>query len=187
MALDAKECIRRSRFLSLVLRHRPETIGLKLDAAGWTSVEQLLTRCAAAGQAMTLEDLCQVVETNTKRRFEFSEDGLRIRARQGHSIQVELGYEPARPPDTLYHGTAERNRSSILARGLLKGRRHHVHLSVDVATARMVGSRYGEPVVLRIDAGRMYLDGCVFYRTGNNVWLTEHVPVMYLRFPKRAG
>jgi putative RNA 2'-phosphotransferase len=122
----------------------------------------------------------RVVAENDKQRFEFSEDGLRIRARQGHSTEVELGYEPATPPDVLYHGTATRHLDSILQHGLVKGRRHHVHMSTNKETMIQVGMRHGKPVLLSIDAKRMLADGHTFYVTGNHVWLTDHVPPEYL-------
>lgn len=172
-----------SKFMSLVLRHRPGKIGLELDRAGWTSVDVLLVKCQEHGRPFTREQLEEVVATNDKQRFELSEDGAMIRARQGHSIDVELGYQPVEPPAVLYHGTAAHNLGSIRGRGLIKGRRHHVHLSAETVTTMKVAARHGTPVLLTIDAGRMYRDGHVFYRTGNNIWLTEHVPAAYLTFP----
>ncbi|HEV2666694.1 MAG TPA: RNA 2'-phosphotransferase [Blastocatellia bacterium] len=143
-----------------------------------TTVEIEASR--SRGVEFTLEELQNVVASNDKKRFSLSEDGLWIRANQGHSIEVELGYSPTAPPEILYHGTAERFLTSIKIQGLIKGKRHHVHLSADVDTATKVGRRYGRPVVLRIEAGRMYRDGFVFYLSANGVWLTEHVPVQYL-------
>jgi len=140
----------------------------------------LIEASRSRGVEFTLEELQNVVASNDKNRFSLSEDGLWIRANQGHSIEVELGYSPTAPPDILYHGTAERFLTSIKQRGLIKGKRHHVHLSADVDTATKVGRRHGKPVVLRIEAGRMYRDGFVFYLSGNGVWLTEPVPVQYL-------
>jgi putative RNA 2'-phosphotransferase len=171
-----------SRFLSLVLRHQPEKIGLQLDEAGWTEVEELIEACRAHGVALTVEELRYIVIHNDKRRFAFSDDGQRIRASQGHSIEIALGYEPATSPDRLYHGTAERFLDSIRARGLVKGQRHHVHLSADAETATNVGQRHGKPVVLEVRAGQMQQDGFVFYFSANGVWLTEHVPASYLIF-----
>lgn len=171
-----------SKFLSLVLRHEPEKIGLSLDAAGWVSVDELLAACRQHGKAITFEQLQDVVANNDKQRFSFSADGNLIRANQGHSVEVELGYESATPPATLFHGTAERFLASIKEQGLLKGERHHVHLSADIETATKVGQRHGKPVVLRVDAGKMQQDGFIFYLSTNGVWLTEHVPVPYLMF-----
>ena len=127
-----------------------------------------------------LAELEEIVATSDKRRFELSDDGKRIRATQGHSVPVDLGYEDREPPELLYHGTAERNLGSILAQGLRSGQRHAVHLSTDVKTAIAVGQRYGKPVVLVVQAGRMHLDGHRFQCSSNGVWLTEHVPVEYL-------
>ena len=172
--------VRISKFLSLVLRHRPEKIGIKLDRQGWVSVSRLLGACDANGMPLTLEELRRVVSSNDKKRFSFSADGLYIRANQGHSVEVELGYEPVAPPPVLYHGTAERSLPSIKQQGLIKGRRHHVHLSQDMDTARAVGGRYGKPVVLKIESARMHEDGYLFYQAANGVWLTEHVPVEYI-------
>jgi putative RNA 2'-phosphotransferase len=169
-----------SKFLSLVLRHEPEKIGLGLDAGGWVGVTELLDACRAHGFSLTLEELHNVVDTDSKKRFAFSEDGLKIRASQGHSIAIDLGYEPVDPPHVLYHGTAERFLSSIMERGLLRGERHHVHLSSDVFTATTVGRRHGRPVVLEVDSNLMSRDGHLFYRSQNGVWLTEHVPPKYL-------
>jgi len=169
-----------SKFLSLVLRHKPERIGLRLDEAGWTGVDELLRDCHAHGFPLTRGELQEVVRGSDKQRFSFSEDGTRIRANQGHSVRVELGYAPAAPPDVLYHGTAERFLASIKEKGLIKGARHHVHLSLDTETARAVGKRYGKPLVLKVLSERMHADGYVFYQSTNNVWLTEHVPAKYL-------
>ena len=172
-----------SKFLSLVLRHEPEKIGLKLDAEGWTSVSDLLSRLTVEGRSITLEELQTVVVMNDKQRFSFSDDRTLIRANQGHSVQVRLGYEPLSPPALLYHGTAERFLASIAQHGLLKGQRHHVHLSEDTKVASEVGARYGRPVVLIVASERMNKNGHAFFRSENGVWLTEHVPVDYIQFP----
>jgi putative RNA 2'-phosphotransferase len=169
-----------SKFLSFVLRHQPEEIGLTLDDAGWASVEELLDGCKRAGRAMTREDLQHIVDTSDKKRFALSEDGLYIRANQGHSIEVELGYEPREPPAVLYHGTATRFLESIRQEGLKRGNRHHVHLSGDDVTAAKVGARHGRAVVLRIASSRMHNDGFLFYLSENGVWLTERVPPDYI-------
>jgi len=169
-----------SKFLSFVLRHQPEEIGLSLDDAGWASVEELLEACKRAGRTLSREDLQHMVDTSDKKRFAFSEDGLRIRANQGHSIQVELGYEPQEPPGVLYHGTATRFLESIRKEGLKRGSRHHVHLSSDAVTAANVGSRHGKPIVLRIASSQMHNDGYLFYLSENGVWLTERVPPDYI-------
>lgn len=177
-----KREVKISKFLSLVLRHQPETVGLKLDDAGWVGVADLLAAADRQDLKFSRAELQQVVANNDKQRFSFSEDGQLIRANQGHSVAVELGYEPTVPPDTLFHGTAERFLASIQAQGLIKGQRHHVHLSADREIARSVGQRYGKPVVLQVHAAQMQHDGFVFYLSTNGVWLTEHVPVPYLVF-----
>lgn len=178
----SQNIVKISKFLSLVLRHEPEKIGLSLDAAGWVSVDDLLAACRRHGKAISFEQLKDVVANNDKQRFSFSANGNLIRANQGHSVEVELGYEPATPPVTLFHGTAERFLASIKEQGLLKGNRHHVHLSADIETATKVGQRHGKPVVLHINAEKMQQDGFTFYLSTNGVWLTEHVPVPYLMF-----
>lgn len=174
--------VKTSKFLSLVLRHQPELIGITLDASGWVSVSELLRACQAHGQPLTLADLHEVVAHNDKQRFSLSEDGQMMRANQGHSVPVELGYSPAIPPDILYHGTVGKFLSSIKEEGLKKGSRHHVHLSPDEETARRVGQRRGKPLILKVESRRMHQRGHQFFRTANDVWLTEHVPPEYLIF-----
>jgi putative RNA 2'-phosphotransferase len=169
-----------SKFLSLVLRHQPDRIGLKLDSAGWISVEELLDACRSHGLTLTIGELEAVVADNDKQRFSFSEDGLRIRANQGHSVSIELGYQSVTPPEILYHGTVERFLKSILANGLSKGKRHHVHLSANIEIAQSVGSRRGPPIILKVMSGRMHRDGYPFYCSQNGVWLTDKVPPEYL-------
>jgi putative RNA 2'-phosphotransferase len=176
------EVSRTSKFLSLILRHQPERVGIKLDQAGWASVEELLVAVNRNGVSLTLQQLRNVVATNDKKRFEFSEDGQRIRASQGHSVEVDLKYESQVPPELLYHGTPERFVESIRATGLDKGQRHHVHLSPDAQTASKVGQRRGRPVVLTIRSGEMHRQGHVFYRSANGVWLVDHVPVRFIEF-----
>lgn len=171
-----------SKFLSLVLRHDPARIGLRLDDAGWADVDALLSAAAKAGTVIDRATLDRVVAENDKQRFAFSADGTRIRASQGHSLGVDLGLPPQTPPEVLYHGTATRFVDSIRAGGLHSARRTHVHLSSDEATARAVGRRHGSPVILTIAAGRMHRDGHAFYRSNNGVWLTDSVPVTYITF-----
>jgi len=178
--------IHTSKFLSLVLRHQPEKIGITLDSAGWVDVATLIDAMAKHGKPLTELQLRHVVETSDKKRFALSEDGRRIRASQGHSVEVELGYEPTTPPDVLYHGTVERFLPSIRSGGLQKGQRHHVHLSRDVETATKVGDRRGEAVILSIDAAGMAREGLLFYVSANGVWLTDHVPAKFIRFPDGA-
>ncbi len=172
-----------SKFLSLVLRHRPEVIGIELDEQGWVPIDLLLAACAAHGRLFSRADLDYVVANNNKQRFAISPDGQRIRASQGHSIAVKLGYEPAEPPELLYHGTAVQNLPSIRHQGLLKGNRHHVHLSADEATATAVGQRHGKPVVLTVRAGEMVRAGYQFFQSTNGVWLTETVPYQFVEEP----
>ena len=172
-----------SKFLSLVLRHEPERIGIALDANGWVAVDDLLAAAARTGKPISREQLDLVVATNDKKRFAFSPDGARIRASQGHSVEVDLGLPPVVPPERLFHGTATRFLETIRAEGLRPQSRQHVHLSPDKETAVKVGQRHGKPVVLVVLAGAMHRDGNVFYRSDNRVWLTEAVPARYLEFP----
>lgn len=178
-----KDKVKASKFLSLVLRHQPETIGIQLDAQGWVRVSDLLVALSNAKFSLSLDELQEVVRTSDKKRFSFSEDGELIRANQGHSIQIDLGYEQAIPPPVLFHGTAERFVASIQCQGLIKGQRHHVHLSTNTETALKVGQRYGRPVLLIISSERMSKEGYLFFRSANDVWLTDHVPVEYIEFP----
>lgn len=163
------------RYLSYILRHHPDAIGLELDAAGWADVEALLAACTAHGKPLTRDELDLVVANDDKQRYAFSADGVRIRASQGHSIAVDLGYEPCVPPEFLYHGTTERFLEAIRREGLQRGQRHHVHLSVDEETARRVGGRRGVPVVLRVRSVEMARAGALFYLSANGVWLVEAV------------
>lgn len=172
-----------SRFVSKVLRHAPESVGLRLDEAGWVEVEDLLAAAARAGVALDRPTLERVVGENDKQRFALSPDGRRIRASQGHSVAVDLGLQPQAPPEVLFHGTADRHLDSIRRGGLVPGRRTHVHLSPDEATAVAVGRRHGRPVVLRVPAGRMHAAGHPFYRSDNGVWLTPAVPPEHIEFP----
>ncbi|WP_210439751.1 RNA 2'-phosphotransferase [Nocardioides xinjiangensis] len=172
--------VRTSKRLSYVLRHRPDSVGLTLDAHGWVAVDDLLAALAAAGSPLARADLDRVVGTNDKQRFEVDRAGDRIRARQGHSVEVDLALTPADPPPVLFHGTPARNLPSVLATGLDRRGRHHVHLSGDVDTARRVGRRRGDAVVLEVDAGAMVGAGATFWRTGNGVWLTDRVPPEHL-------
>ncbi|MGY2004840.1 RNA 2'-phosphotransferase [Blastococcus sp. SYSU DS1024] len=167
------DVVRVSKRLSFVLRHRPDSVGITLDPAGWADVDELL-----AALHLTREQLERVVAGDDKRRYELRGD--RIRASQGHSVAVDLGYADETPPDELFHGTVERFLAAVLAEGLRPGRRHAVHLSADVVTARAVGSRRGAPVVLRVDAAAMAREGARFTRSANGVWLVAAVPPRYL-------
>ena len=181
--MNAETLKRRSKLLSLVLRHRPEYAGVSLDSSGWVAVKVLLDGLRSKGRGMSVEQLRAVVQENDKQRFEFSEDGNLIRARQGHSVNVELGYEESKPPKVLHHGTPEQFVNSIRREGLRKQKRHHVHLHQDSSLASSVGSRRGKPVLLVVEAQRMYEAGHKFYVTGNRVWLTDHVPAEFIHFP----
>ncbi|MDQ3856126.1 MAG: RNA 2'-phosphotransferase [Chloroflexota bacterium] len=182
--MDAARTVRVSKFLSKHLRHQPERLGLELEPGGWVRVEDLLRACSEHGVPLTLEELEEVVACNDKRRFSFDPTRTRLRANQGHSVDVDLQLEPLEPPPVLYHGTGERSVDSILRAGLRKMRRHHVHLSSDRATARRVGSRHGRPVVLVVRAGAMHRAGYSFYRSDNGVWLVDHVPPEYVQPPQ---
>lgn len=171
---------RAGRKLSLVLRHDPGAIGLKLDRQGWAEVPHLLSCLEKNRLPITREDLEHIVANNNKQRFSFNEDGTKIRANQGHSIDVDLGFVPVVPPKTLFHGTAASAIDSIFKSGLEARSRQHVHLSADRETAVMVGKRHGRPVVLIVESARMHADGFAFYQSANGVWLTDKVPVGYI-------
>ncbi|GAA3644192.1 RNA 2'-phosphotransferase [Nonomuraea antimicrobica] len=170
-----------SKYLARHLRHDPQRIGLALDPGGWVEVEELLRAAAEHGFPITADELREVVASNDKRRYAL-EDG-RIRASQGHSVPVDLGLPAAEPPEVLYHGTVGRFLAAIRSEGLRAMNRHHVHLSADRQTATRVGARRGAPVVLVVAAGAMRADGHTFRLSANGVWLVDHVPPAYLRFP----
>lgn len=173
-----------SKFLSLILRHKPETIGLAIDEHGWLDISTLIENANSKGHAITLELLHEVVATSDKRRFMLSEDGMKIRANQGHSVEnVDLQLEPIVPPEVLHHGTVAQFIPSIRQHGLLKRSRNHVHLSTDMETASKVGKRRGQPFVLTITSLQMHETGHVFFQSANGVWLTDAVPVEFIEFP----
>jgi putative RNA 2'-phosphotransferase len=178
-----KETTKTSKMLSLILRHEPKRVGLKLGSAGWVDVSDLLDAVNKSGVLLTLDQLKHVVETNAKKRFAFSEDGQRIRASQGHSVEVDLQYKPQVPPELLYHGTATRFLEGIRQRGLQKMDRHDVHLSAETKMTLQVGGRHGKPVLLTIRAGDMHRAGHVFRCSANGVWLVDHVPPQFIEFP----
>lgn len=185
--MDQEETKRFSKKMSYALRHRPESLGLTIDKQGWADVEDLLRGMESCNLALSLDQLEEVVGTNNKKRFEFNSDKTRIRARQGHSIKVDLGYKATHPPRVLYHGTPARNIQGIMNNGLSKKGRHHVHLSPDTETAREVALRRGPDwVILEIQAQAMEASGAKFYMTDNQVWLTEHVPPEHLGIHSRA-
>jgi len=176
-----KNLVSVSKFLSLVLRHQPDVIGLALSNTGWVSVDALLEAAARHGNPLSRELLDEVVFSNDKQRFAFSDDGLSIRANQGHSVSVDLELQPKTPPAVLFHGTATRFLSVIWEQGLRPMQRHHVHLSANLEVAQRVGSRHGKPIVLTVAAEAMNRDGIQFYQSANGVWLTDEVAPKYLR------
>lgn len=169
-----------SKLLSYVLRHKPEAIGLELDAGGWVAVDTLLAHLAASGRPVSRTEIDRTVETSDKQRFALSEDQQRIRANQGHSVAVDLGLPSAQPPSRLFHGTATRFEESIRREGLKPAQRHHVHLSASPGTAQVVGARHGKPLVLVVNAEAMHKSGFKFFISANGVWLTDHVPPQFL-------
>jgi putative RNA 2'-phosphotransferase len=181
--MNEKSTIKASKFLSLVLRHEPERVGIILDEAGWVEVEVLLTAIAKHGLALSAADLQHIVATSEKKRFAISEDGKRIRANQGHSVEVDLGYSSEAPPELLYHGTTARFLEVIRTEGLQKMQRHDVHLSAEIGTATLVGGRHGKPVVLTIRSGEMHRAGNAFRCSANGVWLVDSVPPQFIEFP----
>ena len=179
--LTEKETTRMSKFLSLVLRHKPETIGLTLDENGWAGTAELIQKMNQNGFEISEDILAHIVETNNKKRFAFNPDKTCIRANQGHSLQVDVQLKEQLPPEYLYHGTAEKNVPSILNSGIEKGSRQHVHLSTDKETAIKVGQRHGRPKVFLVSANKMSVDGFRFFLSENMVWLTDTVPPEYVK------
>jgi putative RNA 2'-phosphotransferase len=169
-----------SKFLAKHLRHAPEALGLSLQPGGWVAVDDLLAACARAGFPISYDELIECVETNDKQRFSFDDTGDLIRANQGHTVAVDLHLKEEVPPEVLFHGTVERFLASILAQGLQKGKRHHVHLSKDLETARKVGARRGPPIVLQVSARKMHDGGFQFFLSANGVRLTDSVPAQFL-------
>ncbi|MFF1955954.1 RNA 2'-phosphotransferase [Streptomyces sp. NPDC058220] len=178
---DERRTVKVSKYLSKHLRHQPERIGIALDANGWVAVDELIRAATEHGFRICRAELDHAVAVNDKRRF--TVQGDRIRANQGHTVEVDLGLAPAEPPAYLYHGTVAGNLDAIRAEGLRPMLRHHVHLSPDRETATRVGARRGRPVVLSVDAGAMHRGGLVFHVSANGVWLTDSVPPEFLRFP----
>lgn len=171
-----------SKFLSLVLRHKPETIGIELDANGWTDVAILLEKMNHKGKQIDMIRLEKIVAESDKQRYAFNADKTQIRANQGHSVTVDLALQAAEPPAILYHGTSRAFEASILQKGLLKGERHHVHLSKDIETARRVGERRDKQcLIFEVDSQKMQAENYMFYVSENGVWLTDHVPALFLR------
>lgn len=179
---SSKQLNKVSKFLSFVLRHKPDAIGLELDPNGWADIDDLIRKANASSEPANLDRtlIQEVVDTSDKKRFIISDDGQNVRANQGHSINVDLQLKPVTPPEFLYHGTATRFLDSILKEGLKPQQRQYVHLSTDIETATAVGQRYGKPVTLTIKALLMHEQGLMFYRSENGVWLTESVPHSYI-------
>lgn len=177
----SKKETQKSKFISYILRHGSKEAGVPITTEGWVLVSDLLAASVRAKQSITPEELAVIVENNNKKRFAFSEDGLSIRASQGHSSDnVNITFEPTTPPETLFHGTTVSFLDAILAEGLKKMSRHHVHLSLSLETAINVGSRHGKVAILKVDAAKMQQDGFHFYCSENDVWLTDNVPACYI-------
>lgn len=179
--ISEKQLTHISKFLSLVLRHQPEIIGIQLDQNGWTDVNILLEKSNEYGVELDKKTLMYLVATNAKKRFALNDSLDKIRASQGHSVKIELGYTAQKPPKILYHGTGEKSVQSILNTGIEKRNRQYVHLSSDIETAVKVGQRHGKPFVFKILAEQMYNDNFEFFLSDNNVWLTDNVPTKYLK------
>lgn len=177
----SRQFVKLSKFISLILRHQPDKFGLQLDSAGWAQVDDLITIAQKANLPLDRAQLAQIVAENDKQRFSFSDDGQRIRANHGHSIQIDLPLTPKVPPSYLYHGTATRFLTAIQQQGLLSKNRQYVHLSVDEITAHKVGQRHGNPVILTVEAKQMAANGFLFYHSASNIWLTEQVPPEYIK------
>lgn len=176
--MENKNTTKISKYLSYILRHQPHSIGLKLDPNGWASIEELIAK--TTDFELTLPVIAYVVETNDKQRFSLNEEMTKIRANQGHSLNIDLALTAQRPPDVLYHGTAQRFSENIQQQGLTKQQRHHVHLSQSREVAKSVGSRHGKPVIFALNTKAMVEDNIAFYRSENNVWLVDNVPAQYL-------
>ena len=176
----SKEDMRISKFISLILRHKPQEIGLKLDEYGYANASDMIQGINNKGYKVTIDDVKRIVKEDDKQRYSFNEDETKIRANQGHSINVNLRLKTVKPPDRLYHGTATRFINSICNEGINKQNRQYVHLSDNKDTAAKVGKRHGEVVIFVINSQQMHNDGYKFYLSDNNVWLTDYVPVKYL-------
>lgn len=166
----------------MVLRHRPDIISLNISDDGWVNISELITKANSIGFRFSDDLIYEIVTGCTKQRFKISDNRKQIRANQGHSISVDVGFTSHKPPNTLFHGTSQHKVESITKHGVLKGGRLHVHLSTDAHTASNVGSRHGKPVVLVIESRKMYEAGFVFFLSDNGVWLTDHVPPSFITF-----
>ena len=169
-----------SQFLSLILRHKPEVIGITLDEHGWANVDELVRGVAKTYKEFNLKTLERIVESDEKQRYSFNDNHTLIRANQGHSIPVDVELEKVVPPECLYHGTGVKYKESIDKQGLIPKSRLYVHLSSDVKTALTVGKRHGDPIVYTVISGKMHKDGYEFFKSVNGVWLTKSVPPQYL-------
>ena len=178
--MDNYRIVKVSKYLSKHLRHQPERIGIKLATGGWVAVDELLAGCKKNSFPINRNELEEVVANNDKKRFSFDDTGTLIRANQGHSVEVDLQLEPTIPPEVLYHGTGHGAVKAILQQGLCKMSRHHVHLSADISTAKIVGARHGRPVVFAVEALTMHQANYRFYCSNNGVWLVDYVPPEYL-------
>lgn len=179
--LSKPEIIKLSRFISLILRHKPETIHIDMDRNGWVNVNDLISGIQRHGYKIDFKILKYIVDTDDKQRYSFNDDFTLIRANQGHSIRVDVGLKELEPPQYLFHGTATKYQDSINFNGLIPKSRMYVHLSEDLETAIKVGSRHGTPIVFQVEALRMSVAGYKFYKSVNGVWLTEEVPSKYLK------
>ncbi|MBS9775622.1 MAG: RNA 2'-phosphotransferase [Fusobacterium sp.] len=177
--MNETKFLKLSKFISLVLRHKPEQIGISLDKNGWANTNELIEKIKQTKREIDLEILEEIVKKDNKTRFVFNEDKSKIRANQGHTVKIDLGYEVKEPPEFLYHGTATKFIESIKEVGIQKKNRHHVHLSKDIETATMVGKRHGEVVILKIFAKEMNKAGNLFYESDNGVWLVDEVPTKF--------
>lgn len=169
-----------SKFLSLILRHKPEVAGITLNEHGWADVEELITGVQKT-RPFDRETLERIVAADEKQRYSFNKDHTLIRANQGHSIPVDVELPVMEPPEILFHGTGEKYAASIDVQGLLPKGRLYVHLSGDMETARKVGARHGKPVVYQVQSKQMTRDGFIFYLSVNGVWLTKTVLPQYLQ------
>jgi len=181
--MEKKREVGLSKFLSLILRHNPDLIGLSLDAKGWADVIELIEKSAIKGKKFNFEELNFIVQNCDKQRYTFNDDYTKIRANQGHSINVDLELKPVEPPKILFHGTTIKNLKSILENGIHSGTRNYVHLSQDTETATKVGMRHGKVVILKIMSGKMFNEGINFYVSKNNVWLTDFIDLKYIKHP----
>lgn len=169
-----------SKYMSLILRHKPEVIGICIDEHGWANVEKLIQGIAKNNPGFNMEALEEIIKTDNKQRYSFNDDKTLIRANQGHSIQVDVELEEKEPPNVLYHGTGEKYVTSIDKNGLIPKSRLYVHLSRDIETARAVGKRHGKEIIYSVNSAQMHKDGYKFYLSKNGIWLTKKVPMKYL-------